>query len=337
MFGFVFTISLWVFLQCSFLHSQQHIVYGQEDEHSRAICRKGKELFVGTNLGNIYRIKGNNIQKITLDKYPEIRDIQVFGNKLYVMQTGEVGKMLCFKKGISSSYKLIHSQTFTQDNQAVFLDGFHISRRGGFLMGDPVNGVFALYTLGATNEWQPLPKVSSLEGEAAFAASGSTVFIEGNTWYFVTGGIHSRFFTSTDKGNTWMSQALPFTSCISCGAYSMSVVSKRKNNVAKIILVGGDYTLPNNREHTSLIQSEGAFSWVKPQKLPFGYRSSVVFNKKTKVLFSGGSNGVDYSEDFGNTWIAMNTENCFAALTHREVLFVSTVGGKIIKVKHTKK
>ena len=74
-----------------------------------------------------------------------------------------------------------------------------------------------------------------------------------------------------------------------------------------------------------------------PQKLPFGYRSSVVFNKKTKVLFSGGSNGVDYSEDFGNTWIAMNTENCFAALTHREVLFVSTVGGKIIKVKHTKK
>jgi len=319
------------------LSAQKTFVFGKTNEHARAICSKGKTVFIGTNLGKIYKVKGNKSFLISTDSFPEIRDIQFVGRKLHVMQTGNLGRMICFKKVIFGKYKLKRIQTFESSGQNVFLDGFSIYKNKGLLMGDPIDGKFSLYSLSASGEWEKLPNVASNTGEAAFAASGTTVHVTYRDWYFVSGGLHSRLFHSIDHGLTWDVQELPFSSCESCGAYSLCVISKNKANEVTKVMVGGDYLFPNEKQSNSFLQINADSSWITPEISPRGYRSVVIYNEKSNLLFCGGTNGVDFSSDFGRNWFSISSEKCFSMIPYKKGLIDTSDKGRIIRLKEVNK
>lgn len=330
-----FIFMLVYFLNASF-YAQETIVYGKENEHARAICSNRKIVFVGTNLGNVYRIKKNKSELISTDTYPEIRDIQFTNGKLYVMQTGDYGRMLCFKKTTKRSYVLSSIQSFEMKGQNVFLDGFCISKNKGLLMGDPIDGKFSLYSFCASGEWKILPAVASKTGEAAFAASGSTVQIIGNNWYFVSGGLKTRLFHSTNEGLTWNIEEVPFSSCESCGAYSLGVIQNTQAKKDLIVLLGGDYKFPEESMNTSFFRDYYQSNWTESTNSPAGYRSVVIYNSKSRLLFCGGTNGIDFSSDDGKTWNFLSKEKCYSMIPSGRGIIFSSDKGKIIRIKELK-
>lgn len=329
-----FAFYLVIFCLNSF-SAQKTFVFGKSNEHARAICNKGKTIFIGTNLGKIYKVKGNKSNLISTDSFPEIRGIQLVRRKLHVMQTGNLGRMICFKKGLLGKYKLERIQTFESSGQNVFLDGFSISKKKGLLMGDPVDGEFSLYSLSASGVWEKLPNVASNTGEAAFAASGTTVHVSANDWYFVSGGLDSRLFHSTDYGLTWDIQELPFSSCESCGAYSLCVLTK--SNLVTKVIVGGDYLFPNEQQSNSFLQINADSTWIAPEVLPRGYRSVVIYNEKSNLLFCGGTKGVDFSSDFGRNWHSISEEKCFSMIPYKKGIIYTSELGRIIRLKDVNK
>jgi hypothetical protein len=84
------------------------------------------------------------------------------------------------------------------------------------------------------------------------------------------------------------------------------------------MVVGGDYTKPNQTTGTSAFLSsrDGAhapfcsyFDVVKPTTPPHGYRSAVAYDAPTKTWITVGPNGTDISTDDGRNWRPLHPTN----------------------------
>jgi photosystem II stability/assembly factor-like uncharacterized protein len=258
----------------------------------------------------------------------EIRDLDKNEQYLFFMQSNDTSYLLR-KDWSGNEDKLI---PFTYHGKPVFLDGIDLQDSLGFLLGDPVDGDFALFrTLNHGETWEACPgKVKSNTNEAAYAASGTTNHIIDGDFIFISGGETSRFIWSTDLGKTWSSRAIPFESCATCGPYSMGY--KNRN---EIVVVGGDYKRPTERKKTCFYSFDGGLTWKESQVAPNGYRSCVYY--ANGVYYACGTTGVDYSKDGGNTWITISTENALSMTSDAQFLYVSCMGGKILKLKLLKK
>src|SRR5262249_41256668 len=84
----------------------------------------------------------------------------------------------------------------------------------GIAVGDPVDGKFQLIkTENSGRDWKPIApqkRPPAIEGEGAFAASGTCIAVRGkeNVW-FVTGGSAARVFRSSDAGESWSVSETP--------------------------------------------------------------------------------------------------------------------------------
>jgi hypothetical protein len=268
----VYFVVLTIGIISSTAFSQQNNIlqYAQKPIHARAIDGQ----YIGTNNGEIYRLNYLNDDFRLINKsdtFPEIRDIQSsFLNEVVVMQTGKNGAIIF----IDSSGKTTRTPFYENNDstKSIFLDGMSFAGNIGFLMGDPINSHFSLYkTKDFGKTWTPCEgKIKAYWGEAAFAASGSTVEIINGDFSFVSGGLKSRYFISSDMGNSWKCYDIPFPSCESCGAYSMCYLPKKSSNYEKdskkIVVVGGDYTKPNESKNTCFYSLNGGKTWKKPKK-----------------------------------------------------------------------
>jgi hypothetical protein len=323
------------------IYSQQNQIlqYSHKAIHARAFDGE----FVGTNNGEIYRrdYSNDSFKVVDLtDTFPEIRDIHsTFRNEIIAMQTGNQGAIIF----IDSTGKVTRTPFYERKDstKSIFLDGMSFNGNLGFLMGDPANSHFSLYkSIDGGKTWSPCEgKIKAFSGEAAFAASGSTVEIINGDFSFVSGGLKSRYFVSSNMGNSWRFYDIPFPTCESCGPYSMCYLPKNKNPLEldpkKIVVVGGDYTKPNESKNTCFYSVNGGKSWKKPKKSPRGYRSCVIVSNE--VLYCCGTNGVDYSIDFGKSWKSLSNENCFALTANETSILATTTNGRILVLKKLKK
>lgn len=259
--------------------------------HARALRCHSVFVYLGDNQGRCFSY--NPITKVLVLMnlvQPELRDVEV--NKLGVlwMQTGDTGKVF-LNAGIQPVL-------FPRPNGlGVFLDGIAVKDSIVFAMGDPINGVFPLYLsrdYGLT--WKTIPGIKAEASEAGYAASGTTVQIADNRLIFVTGGLRSRIFIGKRLGKKWKSYALPFKSGEGEGPYSLCVIDRQH-----MVVVGGNYQLPNRRSSVCYISSNGGKTWKESTVPPFGYRSDVIHFQG--VTYACGSNGIDFSTDHGNTWV----------------------------------
>ncbi|MCF8269777.1 MAG: hypothetical protein K9I25_07365 [Crocinitomicaceae bacterium] len=281
--------------------------------HARALRCHSSFVYLGDNQGRCFSYNPITKELILINLVqPELRDVEV--NKLGVlwMQTGDTGKVF-LNAGI-------HPVLFPRpDGLGVFLDGIAVKDSLVFAMGDPINGEFSLYLsrdYGLT--WKTIPGIKAEASEAAYAASGSTVQIADKRLIFVTGGLRSRIFIGKRFGKKWKSYALPFKSGEGEGPYSLCVIDRQH-----MVVVGGNYQLPNRRSSVCYITSNGGKTWKEAAEPPFGYRSDVIHVQG--VTYACGSNGIDFSTDGGNTWVKWLTGSFISMdVSEDEKLWITT-------------
>ena len=182
-------------------------------------------------------------------------------------------------------------------------------REHGALFGDPVRGRFQMYTTNDGGEsWTAAPDTGmplALEGEGAFAASGSCLVSgPGERWAFVTGGAsESRVFTSTDGGRTFRVSTSP----VPAGAASKGLFSALWLGEASLVVVGGDYKERSLGGVNAGLSEDGGAKWTPISASPTGFLSSVVRGPRADAkVVAVGLSGTGVSNDGGRTWRALD-------------------------------
>ena len=175
-----------------------------------------------------------------------------------------------------------------------------------FVLGDPVNGEFVLYTSGKDGRhWAKIRGdhgLKALPGEAAFAASNSILVNAGGQFSFVTGGARPEIIRAEHEFSQWSRTSLPFTPGESSGAFSIALSPSGK----EVVAAGGDYKQPNLRERSAAYSSDGGYSFMPAQTPPGGYRSAVAYDSRAGIWITAGPNGTDISRDGGRHWTPLH-------------------------------
>tara|TARA_B110000093_G_scaffold39230_1_gene41468 strand:- start:4135 stop:5217 length:1083 start_codon:yes stop_codon:yes gene_type:complete len=142
------------------------------------------------------------------------------------------------------------SRVYSDTAESTFLDGIvFLSDRVGYVFGDPVDGRFIwLETINGGDTWTPGIGPESIDGEAAFAASGSAITYGYGIISIVTGGSVSRMHTSSDSGKTWLTDFIELQQGLpSQGAFAQLWEG------TKLYIVGGDYLMDSDTSNTAII------------------------------------------------------------------------------------
>lgn len=306
--------------------------YVQSKTYSRSIVVKDSFVFTGNSKGELIKynmVNGESVNLMKSRKFEEMRDIFVFDDYILGMQSGTNGVLAQASYTIFQHFVLPPNLSW----RGIFMDGMDFYKQTGFIMGDPVNNYFSLYftTDGGKNWNNCAGKIMANDGEAGFAASGTNVqVLNDSTLMFVSGGSKSRFFKSTDLGKTWINSEIPFLNGDGMGAFSFHFVDDLNG-----VVVGGDYTNPDMNLNNSYFTTDGGKFWQNSQKQVNGYRSCVI--AVGSVYYACGTNGIDISFDYGNTWIAFAFGNFFAMAADENYLYATIPDGKFQRFELVKK
>lgn len=220
-----------------------------------------------------------------------------------------------------------------QENEFAFLDGISFSSSTrGFVIGDPSEGKWTiLQTANQGNTWYPVDSLpGAAEGEAAFAASATSLLAEGNQLWLGTGGTESNLHYSKDMGASWEKYSAPFVQ----GESSQGIFSLTSMGNGEIVGVGGDYLNEEMQEGISGIFISSKKEWTTPQQGLGGYRSGVVYFPRQQWLIAVGPSGSDFSKDAGMTWEPISADGFHAVkMGHADgSVWASGAKGKIAKL-----
>jgi hypothetical protein len=206
----------------------------------------------------------------------------------------------------------------------------------GYLLGDLVDGKFVIFSTNDSGEtWHrriaakrgpqgegcKVDEFEAWANEAAFAASNQSLLaLNGTHLFFVTGGPKSHLrhndLFSLDGAlchESVHSLKLPLASGgASSGAFAVATTpdyAEHGNWPDKLVIVGGDYKLPDESAGTAVTIRQVAplyrYSAKAAQTPPHGYRSAVAYDSATKTWITVGPNGTDISTDDGRNWRAL--------------------------------
>lgn len=208
------------------------------------------------------------------------------------------------------------SAAFSTDRTGVFLDavGFWEDARHGIALSDPVDGRFFILMTGDSGAtWtritpERLPE--NLVGEAAFAASGSSIALVGGSdvWIGTGGGGRARVLRSTDRGQSWSVVDVPVhADGGAAGIFSIAFLDRMRG-----VAVGGDYTKPRLAATSVALTDDGGVTWRPAKSPPRAYLSGVAYAGDARRVVAVGLAGTFVSRDGGDSWthtdtIAMNS------------------------------
>lgn len=262
----------------------------------------------------------------------DFRDVEAFdANTAYLLSigNGEASRIYKTTDG-GETWKM----QFKSRNEKVFLDAFAFwDRNNGIAMSDPVDGYYYLLTTtdGGAN-WKPVSTANmprAIEGEAAFAASGTCLIVNGKSdAYLVSGGSAARVFRTTDRGLSW---TVADTSIVK-GTNGSGIFSIAMRDAKNGVIVGGNYEKPAETANNLALTSDGGKTWVAGSGL-FGYRSGVAYIDK-RTIIAVGSSGSDISADGGKTWKNLDKVN-YNAVQAKGKFVIWAVGDKGIVARWT--
>ncbi|RZK76791.1 MAG: oxidoreductase [Pedobacter sp.] len=279
---------------------------------------------------------GNTWQWIKPAGYEKLdfRDIEAFdSNKAIIVNAGSPAYILLTVDG-GKNWK----QTYKNLDSAIFLDGMDFwDDKKGIIFGDPIkNKMQLLRTFDGGYTWQNISsnlKPNLAIGEAGFAASGSTIKVngKGKVW-IATGGSVSNIYTSNNYGNNWEVYKCPIIQGeSSTGPFSIAFLDKKNG-----VVVGGNYLKDNENTNNVWFTSNGGKNWVKPLKPVDGYRSGVMYVNR-QVLLATGSSGTDLTTDGGVSWYNISKLNLNVIQKSKSGKLILAAGnkGQIYKVVQT--
>lgn len=290
--------------------------------NNRIIWVSGSNGTVGRSLDS-----GHTWKWVTIKGFEktDFRDIEAFdettavimgiGEPAYILRTADAG----------DSWKVVYENK----TKGMFLDAMEFwNEMSGIVIGDPVDGkIFIARSFNGGISWRALPYSNypiADSGEAMFASSGTNIRkLNKQEAVFVTGGTKSRLFIRDKKIDLPILQGKEST-----GANSMAVKDKKT-----MIIVGGDFNMKDATEKNCIITTNGGNSFKTPSTPPNGYRSCIEYLEKNKWICCG-LNGVDISEDDGDTWKAISKEgfNVCRKAKEGDAVFLAGKGGKIGKL-----
>jgi photosystem II stability/assembly factor-like uncharacterized protein len=247
----------------------------------------------------------------------DFRDVQAIdANAAYLLSIGPGEASRIYK---TTDAGRAWTLQFTNQNPKAFFDAFAFwDARTGIAMSDPVDGRFILIKTtdgGAT--WKELPRENSpqaIEGDGAFAASGTCIAVQGkkNVWFGSGGAATARVFRSTDGGDTWKVASTPITA----GNASSGIFSIAFKDAKNGVIAGGDYRKENETGNNVATTTDGGASWnLATGPRPSGFRSAVAYVPGTRgpMLVAVGPSGSDYSVDNGASWVSIGSMGFHAA------------------------
>jgi hypothetical protein len=347
-------LAITTILQASTMALPAQAQWQIQDSHTTASLRgihalgNGVAWASGTN-GTVLRTTDDGATWQTCTAPPEaekldFRGIQAFDeNTAIVMSSGKGDLSRLYKTTDGcQTWKLL----FTNPDKEGFFDALSImapnqdvlghpldhSHAWGYLLGDPVGGIFTLFsTIDGGNTWSR--RVATKRGpkgegckvdnflakdeEAAFAASNESLLtLMSNYLLFVTGGSVARigYIDVFSLDGALCHESTHFLNLpmnhgrASSGAFALAAVpgyEDHGNFPDKVVIVGGDYKLPNADGSAAAVSRVGTplFQTVrKSQTPPHGYRSSVAYDPTQKLWITVGPNGTDISRDDGKNW-----------------------------------
>lgn len=233
----------------------------------------------------------------------DFRGVQAFDAKTaYVMSSGEGAQSRIYKTTDGGeSWKL----QYQGEKREFFLDALICDReKHCAALSDPVDGKFMVLANTDGEHWVELARENmpaALPKEGAFAASNSSLCLDGKNIRFGTGGPAARVFRSPDFGRTWTVTATPIVSGnASSGIFSLYCDERT------IVAVGGDYQDPGRAYKNAGVSQDGGKTWELAAGLPGGYRSAV--GKYGGGFVAVGPTGTETSVD-GLEWNAIGSVN----------------------------
>jgi photosystem II stability/assembly factor-like uncharacterized protein len=235
----------------------------------------------------------------------DFRDIEAPGGSVVVLMSAGPGdaSRIYRSADAGATWTLAH----TNPEKDGFYDAIAFwDAMNGIVMGDPVNGKFRIrVTTDGGVTWASdagMVMPPALEGEGAFAASGTCLFaLKGGTdAWFVTGGAKvARVFHTKDRGRTWTVVDTPAPNGnASSGLFSVVFLDANRGFSA-----GGDYKVPAFKGLNGIRTEDGGATWTPAPLSATGFYSAVVpIPGRKDELAAVGLAGESISHDAGRTW-----------------------------------
>jgi photosystem II stability/assembly factor-like uncharacterized protein len=235
----------------------------------------------------------------------DFRDVHgVDANIAYLLSAGEGEKSRIYKT--LDGGKTWTLQFMNRDPKA-FFDGFAFwNANNGIAFSDPPDATDPRFLVIRTTDggasWKETPGKSmpkALPGEAAFAASGSSIVVAGTADVWIaTGGAAARVFHSSDRGLTWSVARTPLVS----GQASAGIFSIHAASIQSLFVVGGDYQKENESSLNFAISKDGGRTWQTGPPVP-GYRSAI--HAVGDGLIAVGPSGTDLLAPGAGQWVGI--------------------------------
>jgi photosystem II stability/assembly factor-like uncharacterized protein len=232
----------------------------------------------------------------------DFRDVEAFSADFaYLLSAGPGDQSRIYKT--TDAGKTWALQFTNQDPKGFFDCMAFWDRDHGIAVGDPVadNSGKLRFELIATEDggknWKPIPPDAlppAIEGEGAFAASGTCIAVQGNAnVWFATGGKVARVFRSTNAGKTWTVADTPMIH----GPDSAGIFSIAFRDATHGVIAGGDYKHPEqngpNPSFANLaFTNDGGSTWKLSTVSPQTYFSAVAFAKPDSAKPGSGGTAV---------------------------------------------
>lgn len=326
---------LGIILACSSSFAQQiesvdTLHFTREKSYSRALARYSKnELIFGTSKTGVILYNEKTKQSKTIINpvsCGEFRDVIVDGKHIYTCVSGDCG--IIYKVSNKKSVTEIYRDTSFIDD-IVLKNGREL-----IVLSDPVNNELTIPVVyikkgvlyGDTGFYKYGP-FKTADGEAYYAASGTTAQLIGGFYYHVSGGPNNATFykRSTFEYHASVTSGLPLPKAEGAGPFSIFM-----QDPVNGVIVGGNYLKPDQSDSTACYTIDGGKTWNLAEKQASGYRSCVTGNEQ--MLFACGTNGIDYSTDGGKNWEFLMKGNFCALLLEKNTLYATTNKGYCLKL-----
>lgn len=252
----------------------------------------------------------------------DFRSIHAFDeNTAVVASAGQPAVIFRTENG-GKSWDKVH-----QEGPEAFFDGItFLDKHRGFVIGDPVDGLWMiLETVDKGKSWKSLENLPIAEvGEAAFAASATSMIATENRLIFGTGGAVSNLHFYDLKEKVWEKVKTPILQ----GEASQGIFALEKVGDA-VIGVGGDYTKLDLIDKNAFRFVRDSFAF--PADPPLGFRSGLAFSSWEKLIITVGPSGSDLSKDEGRNWENFSSIGYHAvkASQDQKSVWASGSGGRI--------
>lgn len=263
----------------------------------------------------------------------QFRDIHAFDqNSAILMSAGVGAESRIFKFTAPDQWE----ENFVMQDSLGFLDCIAFwDDENGIAYGDAIDQYpYILLTKDGGRSWgradstnMPLAGL----GEGGFAASGTCVTTgeNGKAWIATGASGNCRFLITEDYGQSWKAVDSPLVTGEAAGNTSISFVGEIG------VVTGGD--LMKSSEYTKNIafSHDGGQLWKlsnRPKTTGAFYGSAITSVGNQIHAFACGPNGLDYSNDLGQTWTALDSLNYWAINMKDNIGYASGTNGRILRI-----